>query len=71
MEWTIAIEDPNSDAPIFDGPLDLPVWGLYANDKSGPHWGEWGMTRYADEVTYNDALATARLLGFEGSPIGG
>ena len=69
-QWMIAIEDPNSDEPVFDGPTDLPVWSLYADDRPGPHWGDWKMTRYADDVEYNDALRIAATLGFTGTPIG-
>lgn len=71
MDWMIAIENPNSDAPVFEGPLDEPVWGLYSNEVPGGCFGEWKMTRLADGVEYNYALALARNLGYAGSPIGG
>ena len=77
MDWMIATENPNSEAPVF--PKDEPalkaemVWGLYANGagKPGPRWGEWGMWAHGLGLTYDQAVQLAQRLGFEGAPIGG
>lgn len=69
VEWMICIEDPNSDAPVFDGLKWMPVWSLFASDEPGPYY--WGMSKHGEDLTYRQALARAHILGFQGSPIGG
>lgn len=81
MDWMICL-DPggNAEGPEFDGPRDAAIWSLYADHgphlggvraKSGPHFGEWEMYRYAERQTYDQAVDTARTLGLRGTPIGG
>ena len=63
MHFMICIEDPNSDAPVFEGPRDQPVWSLFADDQPGTFWGDWEMTRYGADLAHDDAVELARSLG--------
>ena len=63
MHFMICIEDPNSDAPVFEGPRDQRVWSLFADDQPGYFWGDWEMTRYATDRTYPEAVELAERLG--------
>ncbi len=61
MHYMICIEDPNSDAPVFEGPRDQHVWSLFADDQPGHYY--WSMTRYGTDLTYSQAMRLARSLG--------
>ena len=63
MHFMICIENQNSDAPVFEGPRDLPVWSLFADDQPGHYWGDWRMTRYGIDLTYPAAMELAERLG--------
>lgn len=61
MHYMICIEDPNSDAPVFEGPRDQRVWSLFSDDQPGHYY--WSMTRYGTEMTYPAAMELAERLG--------
>lgn len=87
MDWMIAMEDPNSDAPILPSDdrfwklRNLPYWGLCSQQETlrfhgtemrgEPCYEELGMFRFTSGQTYDEALRAASIAGLEGSPIGG
>jgi hypothetical protein len=72
FEWMIALSPGgNTETPQFDGPKDAPFWGLYTSYPAGNYWADWRMSRCNGDMTYAAAVELARVLGFEGDPIGG
>ena len=68
MDIMICIDGP--DGPVFEGPKDEPVWGLYSSEPKGKYWGEWEMSRWNGDMTYYEAHGLAEALGLEGVLIG-
>jgi hypothetical protein len=51
----------NEEGPVFDGPLDAPIWALYVVTVASD--GEWEQELLGEGLTYQGALDLAEKRG--------